>query len=93
MVISSKGALVVIAVLVAFDYLAVGLRFWARNIKGKPLEVNDYLIIVGLVWIRISTTVKACTSIDIGQFFTTCLCICEILGRMLDVYSFARGLF
>lgn len=49
MVISSKGALVIVAVLITFDYLAVGLRLWARNIKGKPIEANDYLIIVGLV--------------------------------------------
>ncbi len=64
--ISYKGVRVIVGVLIAFDYLAVGLRLWARNIKCKPLEINDYLIIVGLVWIRILTAVKASTSIDIG---------------------------
>jgi hypothetical protein len=56
--VSYKGVRVIVGVLIAFDYLAVGLRLWARKIKGKPLELNDYLIIVGLVWVRNLTTVK-----------------------------------
>ncbi len=66
---SYKGVRVVVGVLIAFDYLAVGLRLWARKIKGKPLQINDYLIVVGLVWIRIVTTVKTSISIDLGTVF------------------------
>ena len=67
--ISYKGIQVIVGVLTAFDYLAVGLRLWARKIKGKPLQINDYLIVVGLVWIRIVTTVKTSISIDLGTVF------------------------
>jgi hypothetical protein len=90
MSIPLKRDQVIFGVLLTFDYLAVGLRLWARNIKSKPLQINDYLIIVGLVWIRIVTTVKAV--LTWGQFFTTCLCICDVLGRILDVYSIAQRL-
>lgn len=29
--------------------LVVGLRFWSRKIRNVPLEMNDYLITLGLV--------------------------------------------
>jgi len=64
-----EGVQVIVGVLIAFDFLAVGLRLWARNIKSKPLQINDYLIVVGLVWIRIVTTGKASISIDLGTVF------------------------
>ena len=67
--ISYKGVRVIVGVLIAFDYLAVGLRLWARKIKSKPLQIHDYLIIVGLVWIRIVTIVKVSISIDLGTVF------------------------
>ncbi len=49
--IPSKGVqrIAVEAVFLTLDFLVVGLRLWARSLKGKRLEINDYLIIVGLV--------------------------------------------
>lgn len=34
----------------ALDLLVVGLRLWVRKTKRKPLELNDYMIILGLVF-------------------------------------------
>ena len=39
----------IIAVFSAVASVAVGLRFWARRIQNMSLELNDYLIVVGLV--------------------------------------------
>ena len=39
----------VIAVFSAVASVAVGLRFWARKIQNMPLELSDYLIVLGLV--------------------------------------------
>ena len=50
---TSKGVQLIVIefVILAIDYLVVGLRLWSRRIKRKPFEINDYLIVVGLVWI------------------------------------------
>ena len=45
--------------MLTFDYLVVGSRLWARNIKGKAFEINDYMIIMALVWIDLSTTIRS----------------------------------
>ena len=39
----------VIAVFSGVASVAVGLRFWARRIQNMSLELNDYLIVLGLV--------------------------------------------
>ena len=39
----------VIAVFSGVASVAVGLRFWARKIQSMPLELSDYLIVLGLV--------------------------------------------
>ena len=40
-------------VLLALDFLAVGLRIWARRIRRRSLAFNDYAIIFALVNITI----------------------------------------
>ena len=39
----------VIAVFSGVATVAVGLRFWARKIQNMSPELNDYLIVLGLV--------------------------------------------
>lgn len=41
--------IIVEAVFLALDYVAVGLRLWARRLKRKSLEFNDYAILTALV--------------------------------------------
>ena len=46
-----KGSLrlVVETIFMFLDFVVVGLRFWARRLKRKSLEFNDYAIAVALV--------------------------------------------
>lgn len=41
--------LIVETLFLVLDYLVVGLRLWVRKAKAKPLECNDYMIMLGLV--------------------------------------------
>lgn len=51
--ITGKAHLLVIVecVLLGIDFVVVGLRLWARQIKQKPLALNDYMILLALVCI------------------------------------------
>ena len=51
--IPSKGLQVIVieSVMLALDFVVIGLRLWSRRLQGKSLEFNDYSILVGLVWI------------------------------------------
>ena len=47
----SNGALketVLCGILQLFAFIAVGLRLWARRLKRKRLELNDYAILAAL---------------------------------------------
>ena len=41
--------IIVEVVFLALDYVAVGLRLWARRLKHRSLEFNDYAILTALV--------------------------------------------
>lgn len=41
--------IIVVSFLLLLDFTVVGLRLWGRHIKRKPLELNDYMILTGLV--------------------------------------------
>ena len=41
--------LIVEVVFLALDFVAVGLRLWARRLKHRSLEFNDYAILTALV--------------------------------------------
>ena len=56
------------SILLTLDFLVVGLRFWARRIKGKPRELNDYLIVVGLVRSCLPVTAKTRVRVNIVSF-------------------------
>lgn len=39
----------IISVFTGLAFVAVVLRFWARRMQKMSLELNDYLIVLGLV--------------------------------------------
>ncbi|MCJ1444783.1 MAG: hypothetical protein MMC23_005285 [Stictis urceolatum] len=41
--------IVIESIFIFLDVLAVGARLWARQIKRKPLEFNDYSIVIALI--------------------------------------------
>ena len=41
--------IIVEVVFLALDFVAVGLRLWARRLKHRSLEFNDYAILTALV--------------------------------------------
>lgn len=41
--------IIVEVVFLALDFIAVGLRLWARRLKRRSLEFNDYAILAALV--------------------------------------------
>ena len=42
---------VLLVVFASIAIVAVALRFWARRIQRLALQMNDYLIVLGLVYI------------------------------------------
>ncbi|KAF2705688.1 hypothetical protein K504DRAFT_440054 [Pleomassaria siparia CBS 279.74] len=45
---NGKNVIVVLGVFLGLDYLVVFARFWARHIKRRPFEFNDWAMIVAL---------------------------------------------
>ena len=41
--------IIVEVIFLALDFVAVGLRLWARRLKHRSLEFNDYAILAALV--------------------------------------------
>ena len=60
---------VIISVFSGLATVTVGLRLWARKMKNMSLELNDYLIILGLVRATLFGDVKYIHSIE------TALCL------------------
>ena len=54
---------VIISVFSGLAVVAVALRLWARRMKNMSLELNDYLIIFGLVRATLSRVFKYIDSI------------------------------
>lgn len=42
--------IIVEVVFLALDFVAIGLRLWARRLKHRSLEFNDYAILTALVF-------------------------------------------
>ena len=49
-----RTLLIICYLFITLDFVVVGLRLWARRLKGKRLQLNDYLIFLGLVRGRIA---------------------------------------
>lgn len=40
--------------------VAVGLRIWSRGLKRRALGLDDYAVIVGLVWVLLDKDKHCC---------------------------------
>lgn len=52
--------IIVEVVFLALDFVTVGLRLWARRLKYRSLEFNDYAILTALVGILGSSQSGPC---------------------------------
>ncbi|KAF2233364.1 hypothetical protein EV356DRAFT_568024 [Viridothelium virens] len=46
-----RTLIIILAVFLILDLLAVGIRIWARRLTSKSLELNDWAIIAGTIFI------------------------------------------
>ena len=57
--IQGINEIVVGAVFITLDMIAVGLRLWCRRLKNKKLQINDYTIIAALVYLlKVLSSIK-----------------------------------
>ena len=91
---NDKGiALIVVeSILLSLDILCVGLRLWARRIRNRSLELNDYTIIVALV--SCTTLFSQYSELTKSQVLMIGRCINELLGLFYYTsFSFMRPNF